>query len=105
MNEDVRPGIASRLNRKSGTQNAWITSSESRMIFTVCPSGSTIWGPATPGQGAVSRTIAPKYNTETRKGVKRRLPRGGLTPHLLRRRTLASNAPETTSNLPFQFVE
>ena len=33
------PGMTSRLNRNSGTQNAWITSGEVRLKLTVSPTG------------------------------------------------------------------
>ena len=42
------PGMTSRLNRNSGTQNAWITSGEVRLNWTVSPVGisSTGSGPS-----------------------------------------------------------
>ena len=41
----LTPGIRSRLDRKSGTQNAWLTSSLTRRSCTGLPTGMTISGP------------------------------------------------------------
>ena len=38
------PGMTSRLNRKAGTQNEWITSGEVRLNRTVSPVGSSSIG-------------------------------------------------------------
>src|SRR6266567_4333580 len=52
------PGTTSRLNRKAGTQNEWITAGEGRSNWMVSPNGGTRTGSR---RGVATSCTLPRY--------------------------------------------